>query len=136
MGGIALSATSYQVGSKRVLEKSVTSAANAGSVILATSKIAAIVIESIVVYSRSTITTDLTTCAVYGGTSNVITFIDTNLAIRANLNALNKQVAWTGAVRLNVGETVTMDLIGVGATAVDMVVTITYRVAGSGGYLS
>lgn len=136
MGVASLSATSYQVGSQRVLEVSVTRAANAGEITLATCRTNAVIIDSIVVYARSAITTDMTTCGVFGGTDSVITFIDTNLAIRANLNALNKQVAWTGAVRLNTGETIVMNLVGVGTTAVDMTVAITYRVAGSGGYLA
>jgi hypothetical protein len=78
----------------------------------------------------------MTTCAVEGGASQVVTFISTTDATEANLNAIDKQVAWEGAVRLAVSKTITIDLQGTGDTAADLTVTITYHAAVDGGYLA
>ena len=57
-------------------------------------------------------------------------------AIEANLDAADECVS-SGAIfqRLAVGKLITIDLIGVGATAADLIVTIEYEACVDGGYL-
>lgn len=123
-------------GVPQVLEVSVTSAANAGNVTLATVTDQPCVIDSIIIHADTAQTTDLTSCAVYGGAGKVVTFISDTDATQANLDAADKQVSWTGAVRLAAGKTIVMSLVGTGSTAVDLTVTITYHAAVDGGYLA
>lgn len=134
-----IDASNRKVGNTQILEVSVTSAANAGDVTLATITTQPCIIDSIIVHADDVQTGDLTSCAVYGGASKVITFIDDQDAIQANLNAADKQVAWLaandGAVRLAATKTIVMTLAGTGVTVVDLTVTIIYRSAVDGGYL-
>lgn len=122
-------------GKKQVLTATVSSAANAGDVVLATITSQPCVIGSIVVRANAAQTGNLTTCAVYGGASKTVTFISTTDATQANLNATDKQVSWAGAVELAAAKTIVISLIGTGATAVNLTVTITYHAAVNGGYL-
>ena len=135
-----IDAVKRKVGNTQVLEVSVTSAANAGDVTLATITTQPCIIDSIIVHADTGQTADLTSCAVYGGAAKVLTFIDNQDAIQANLNAADKQVAWSasnsGSVRLAATKTIIMTLAGTGATAVDQTVTIIYRSAVDGGYLT
>lgn len=119
-----------------IIEVSVTSALNAGVTTIATITSQPCVIDSIVVHADTAAHADMTTCAVEGGASQVVTFISTTDATEANLNAIDKQVAWEGAVRLAVSKTITIDLQGTGDTAADLTVTITYHAAVDGGYLA
>jgi hypothetical protein len=121
---------------RRVLEVSVTSAANAGDVTLATVTTQPCVIESIIVSADTASQTDLTNAAVYGGAAKVVTFISTVDGAKANIDAVDEQVAWTGAVRLAATKTIVMTLTGTGATAVDLTVAITYYASADGGYLA
>ena len=134
-----IDAVTRRVGNTQVLEVSVTSAANAGDVTLATITTQPCIIDSIIIHADTGQTADLTSCAVYGGGSKVLTFIDAVDAIQANLNAADKQVGWSasnaGNVRLAATRTIVMTLAGTGATAVDLTVTIIYRSAVDGGYL-
>jgi len=123
-------------GVTQVIEVSVTSAANAGDVTIATVTDQPCVIDSIIIHADTAQTTDLTSCAVYGGAGKVVTFISDTDATQANLDAADKQVSWTGAVRLAAGKTIVMSLVGTGSTAVDLTVTITYHAAVDGGYLA
>jgi len=123
-------------GVPQVIEVSVTSAANAGNITIATITDQPCVIDSIVIHADTAQTTDLTSCAVYGGAGKVVTFISDSDATQANLDAADKQVSWTGAVRLAAGKTIVMSLEGTGSTAVDLTVTITYHAAVDGGYLA
>jgi hypothetical protein len=116
--------------------KSITSAANAGDVTIATVTAQPCLIESIVVHAVTASQTDLTSAAVSGGASKVVTFLSTAAAAVANLNAVDDQVAWTGAVRLTATKTIVMSLVGTGATAVNLNVTIKYRACTAGGYLA
>ena len=116
---------------------SVTAAANAGAdTVLATIVAQPCLIESIVVHADAGQTGDLTSCPVYGGTGKVVTFVGPAVAVQAALDAADKQVAWTGAVRFAAGETLVMEHNGTGATALDLTVTISYRACVLGGYLS
>ena len=78
----------------------------------------------------------MTTCAVEGGTGQVIEFIPVGSATQANLNATDKQVGWVGIAYLIAGKTITIDLLGTGATAVDLTVIVMYRPTADGGYLA
>src|SRR5574337_41253 len=86
---------STDAGVRQVLEVSVTSAANAGAVTLATVTTQPCDIESIIVHANAAQTTDLTSCPVTGA-AGVITFIDAAIATQANLNATDKQVSYSG----------------------------------------
>jgi hypothetical protein len=88
------------------------------------------------VKANDTQTTDLTYIIVSGGTSKVVTFIDQVSGVRDNIAATDQQVAWTGAVTLDATDTVIMTLIGSGATAVNLQVTIEYVAVVGGGYLA
>lgn len=114
----------------------VTSAANAGVVTVATVTDQPVLIKSIVLHSNGATTSDLTSAAIEGGASQVVEFIGAGIAIQADLDAADKQVAWTGAVRLAATKTVVVDLQGTGATAVDFTVTIEYKAAVADGYLA
>lgn len=122
-------------GRRQVFEKSVTSAANVGDVTLATITTQPCVIKSIVIHVDTASQVDLTSAAVTGGASKVIIFIDASDAAKENLDAIDEQVAWTGAVRLVATKTIIMTLVGTGATPVDLTVTITYFAAVTNGYL-
>ena len=113
----------------------VTSAANAGDVTLATVTTQACEIESVVVQSNGATTADLTNVAVYGGAGKVVTFIGAAQGVRANIDAADKQVATLGPVALAATKTVVMTLTGAGVTAVDLTVIIAYRALADGGYL-
>ena len=123
-------------GETQVIEVSVTAALNAGITTVATVTTQPCVIDSIVVHADTGAHADMTTCALEGGVGQVVEFIGVGDATEANLNAADKQVSWTGAVRFAVGKIVYIDLQGTGATAADLTVTITYHAAVDGGYLA
>lgn len=127
--------TATAVGVTKILEVTMTSAANAGAVTIATITTQPCLIKSIVVHANAAQTANLTSCAVTGGASNVVTFINSATATQANLDAADKQVAWTGAVRLAATKTIVMTHVGVAATATNMTVTIEYEACIAGGYL-
>lgn len=122
-------------GKIQILEVSVTSAANAGAVTLATITTQPCLIKSIVVHADTASQTDLTSAAVTGGASNAVTFLSAADTAVANINAVDEQVAWTGAVRLAATKTIVMTLAGTGVTAVDLTVIIEYCACVDGGYL-
>lgn len=115
----------------KFFQKSITSAANATWVTVATVT-GAVMIESVVVRSNGATTADLTSITVNGGTSDVVTFIDAVTGVKANIDAADKQVSWTGAVNIPTTKTIRMNLTGTGATAVDLQVTIKYLSISSG----
>lgn len=123
-------------GVPQVIEVSITAAANAGLTTVATITTQPCVIGSIVIHADAAQTADMTTCAVKGGASQVVTFISTTDATQANLNAADKQVSWVGAVRLAATKTIVIDLQGTGVTAVDLTISVTYHAAVDGGYLA
>lgn len=128
------------IGKTQVLEVSVTSAANAGDVTIATVTAQPCDIEGVVLHADAAQTTDLTSAEIHGGAGQVVTFIDAALGARIpNLDAADKQVGWDsgtdGQVRLGVGKTIVLTLNGVGATPVDLTGIIIYKASANGGYL-
>lgn len=124
------------IGVRQIKEFSITAAANAGLVTIATITDQPCLIKSIVIHSDGATTADLTSAAIKGGISQVIEFISAALAIQANLDAVDKQVSWTGSLRLEATKTIVMDLQGTDATAVDFTITIEYEAVADGGELT
>ncbi len=124
------------MGRSQILEVPITAAANGGITTVATVTTQPCLIESVVIHADAAQTGDMTTCAVEGGVGQVVEFIGVGDATQANLDAADKQVAWTGAVRLAATKIIYIDLQGTGATAVDLTITIKYRAAVDGGYLA
>jgi len=123
-------------GRTQPLEVSVTSAANVGDVTIATVTGQPCIIDAVIIHADTAQTVDLTSCAVYAGAAKVLTLIGPGIAAQANLNAIDAQVSETGlGIRLAVGKTLVMTLIGTGGTAVDLTVTILLRASVDGGYL-
>lgn len=115
--------------------KNITSAANAGDVTLATITTYPCVIKGIVIRSNGATTANLTSIGIYGGASKVITFIDTTAGAKANLDAADEQVSWTGMVQLAAAKTIVITLTGTGAAATDFTIGIEYYTTTDGGYL-
>jgi len=136
MDAVGGTSGSRLAGKAQTFEKSITSAANAGDVTVATVTTQPCLIESIVVHADAAQTGDLTSAGMFGGAGKVITFIPAADALQADLDAADKQIAWTGAVRLAAGKTIVISLDGTGATAVDLTVSIKYRAAADAGYLA
>lgn len=124
-------------GRTQPLEVSVTSAANVGDVIIATVTGQPCILDTVIIHADTAQTVDLTSCAIYAGATKVLTLIGPAIAAQANLNAIDKQVSETGlGIRLAVGKTLVMTLIGTDTTAVDLTVTIIYKASADGGYLA
>lgn len=123
-------------GKLQVFEKSITSGATAGTVTVATITTQPCLMESVVLHADAAQTPALVSAAIQGGANGIVTFIDATDAAVANIDVTDEQVAWTGATRLAATKTVIMDLVGTGATAVDLTVTIGYRACADGGYLA
>ena len=122
-------------GNQQTFTKQITSAANAGAVTVATITTQACKIKSIVVRSNGATTANLTSIAVLGGASSVVTFIDATTGLRANIAAADQQVSWDGRATLAATKTITITLTGTGAAAVDLQVDIEYEAIADGGYL-
>lgn len=120
----------------QIKEFSITAAANAGVTTIATITAQPCLIKSIVLHSNGATTADLTSAAIKGGASQVVEFISAAAAVQADLDAADKQVAFSGAVRLAATKTIDIDLQGTGATAVDFTVLIEYESAVDGGNLA
>jgi len=135
LDAIAADVVDTKEGKTQVLEVSITNAANAGVTTVATVTDQPCIIESVIIHADTVQTADMTSCAVEGGVGQVVTFIGVGDALQANLDAADKQVSWTGNVRLAASKTITIDLQGTGATAVDLTITIKYRACIDGGYL-
>jgi len=129
-------AASRLAGVSQIFEKSITSAANAGDVTVATITTQPCLIESITIHADNIQTGDLTSAGIFGGATKVITFIAAADALQADLDAVDKQVSWIGSVRLAATKTIVISLVGTGATAVDLTVIVKYRATADGGYLA
>jgi len=125
-----------EYGVTQVTEFSVTANANAGVTTVTTITTQPCLIKSIVLHSDGVTTADLTSAAIKGGAAQVVEFISAATAAKANIDAANEQVSWTGAVRLPATTTIAIDLQGTGATAVDFTVTIEYMACVDDGYLT
>lgn len=119
-----------------IFTKVVTEAANAGPTTLATVTDQTCIVTGLIVMANTASQADLTSAAVSGGAGGVVVFLTAVDAAVANLDAVDEQVAWSGVVRLAATKTISMDLVGVGATPVDLTVTIIYYPETAGGYLA
>jgi len=126
----------HKAGKVATFTKNITSAANAGDVTIATVKNGTCLIKSVVLRSNGATTADLTSAAIYGGASKVITFLDDTEAAKANIDAIDEQVSWTGAVTLKADKTIVIDLEGTGDTAVDLDIDIEYEAITDAAYLT
>ncbi len=123
-------------GREQIIQISVTAAANAGNTTLATVTTQPCIIKSVSIRAKSAAPAHMTTCAINAGTGGVSHLIVVGLATQANLNTIDKQVGSTLLDELSVGSTIVMDLQGTGATAVDLIVTISYVACVDGGYIN
>ena len=120
----------------QVFTKNITSAANAGDVIVATITTQPCLIKSVVVRSNGATTADLTSVAVFGGAGKVVTLLDAVAGLRVNIAAADQQIAWVGAMTLAATKTVVITLAGTGATAVNLQVDVEYMAIADTGYLA
>lgn len=127
---------SSHIGDPPIFEKSITSPANALDVLVATITDQPCQIESVVIHADAAQTGNMTSCGVFGGDGKVITFISAADAIQASLNAPDKQIGWSGVVRLAATKTIVISLVGTGGAAVDLTIVIKYRACVPGGYLA
>ena len=136
--GTDATATAYrrEKGVLQCEEFSVTSAANAGVTTFATVTTQGCLIKSIVLHSDGATTADLTSAAIKGGAGQVVEFISAASAAKANIDAADEQVNYTGAVWLPATQTLAIDLQGTGATAVDFTIVVEYCSSVDGGYLT
>lgn len=125
-----------EYGKVQIIEVSITAAANAGVTTVATITAQPCLIKSTVIHADAAQTADMTSCALEGGTGQVVEFIGAGSATQGNLDAADKQVSATGRWRLAATKTITIDLQGTGATAVNLTVTIEYIACVDGGYLA
>lgn len=123
-------------GVTQVFTKNITSAANAGDVLVATITTQTCVIKRIVLRANAATTADLTNAAIYGGAGKVVTFIDSTVGLRANIAATDQQVAWVGGATLPATKTIVITLTGTGGTAVNLQIDVEYETIVDGGYLA
>lgn len=135
--GAAGGGSSGLSGVTQVIQVPVTSAANAGDVLLATVAGQECLIKKVNVRSNGATTVDLTNIGIYAGAGKVITLIDNVTGARANIAAEDQQEgsAPEGGVALSVAKTIVITLTGTGATAVNLTVTIEYEACADGGHL-
>lgn len=129
-------AAKREAGRTQIKVVNITSAANAGLVVLGTVTAQSCLIRSISLRSNGATTADLTTAAIKGGASQVVEFISSATAIKANIDAADKQVNFNAVKVLPATKTIVVDLQGTGATAVDLVATIEYEAVVDGGYIA
>jgi hypothetical protein len=65
----------------------------------------------------------------------VVSFITDAQAPKANIDAADEQVSWSGAVTLAATKTIVITLTGTDSGAVDLQVDVKYRPIVAGGYL-
>jgi hypothetical protein len=119
---------------RNTLEVAVITAANSAvDTVLATVADDYVAIEKITVVANTAQTADMTSIAIKGGASKVITFIDAASGVQANLDAEDKQLTWEGSIALNVADTIVMEHVGTDVTPLDLTVIITYfPISGTG----
>tara|TARA_R110000787_G_scaffold66678_14_gene149606 strand:+ start:2362 stop:2970 length:609 start_codon:yes stop_codon:yes gene_type:complete len=133
--GTKTDAAKREQGENNVIEKTITAASNAGVTTVATITTQPCIIKRIIVFANAAQHANLTTAAIKGGASQVVEFIGIADATQANLNAADKQVAWSGAARFAAADTIVVDLQGTGTGAVNLTVSIEFAAAVDGGYL-
>lgn len=136
-GGV--DAVNRVAGATQIFEKSITSPANDGNVLIGTITTQPCLIKSVVIHADAPSQVDLTSAAIYGGAAiatHTITFLSAADAVKANLDVADEQVGWTGAVRLAATKLLAIELLGTGATAVDLTVVVEYLATENGGYIT
>lgn len=131
-------AVARQPGRRQVLSFSVTAAANAGVTTVATGTTAAFFAERVLVKCDENPTTDWTDAVLAMGdvgTENVIMPI-TQLKRVDGLSAKSKSTCSDGGWLFEVGDLLTIDPSGAGATALDLTVIVVGYAVGAGGYLA
>ena len=132
---VGIATNSYARNQVKVV--SVSAAANAGAdTTLGTVASQGIIISGVVIHADAAQHADLTSCPVMGGAAKVLTFIQASDALRADLDAENKQVSWTGEIYLPVGATIVMVHNGTNTGALNLTVSIKYRAVAAGGTLA
>ena len=124
-----------QAGKTQIFTKNITAAANAGVTTVGTITTQSCLIKRIVLRANGVTTADLTSAAIEGGASQAVEFISAATAVTASINADDEQVAFSGAAVLDATKTITIDLQGTGATAVDLDVIVEYCAIAAGGYI-
>jgi hypothetical protein len=89
----------------------------------------------LVQYSNAAAPANLTTAQVLAATGQVVDVIPLLMATQARLNAIGKQNSTLLPFRLNVGETIVANYLGVGAALVDFQYDIIYHAMAAGGIL-
>jgi len=126
-------------GKTQIFEKAITDAANDGNVLIGTITTQPCLIKSVVLHADATGQADLTSAAVYGGNAiatHTITFLSAADAAKANVDVADEQVGWTGAVRLAATKVIAIELLGTGATAVELRAVVEYVATANGGYIT
>jgi hypothetical protein len=129
-------ACNRQAGKTQIFTKNITAAANAGVTTVGTITTQSCLIKRIVLRANGVTTADLTSAAIEGGASQAVEFISAATAVTASINADDEQVAFSGAAVLDATKTITIDLQGTGATAVDLDVIVEYCAITAGGYIA
>lgn len=121
-------------GVTQTFEKAVISAANAGAdTTLATIASGSVIVTKVVVFAVAAQTGDMTNATVKGGAAKVLTFIAAADLVQADVDAEDKQVAWSGEMRLNTGDTIVMEHAGTNTTPLNLVVAFTFHASSTDG---
>jgi hypothetical protein len=135
--GLPVFVDSSRVQYKQITVTSAANYSNGGSYLTLGTVVGTVSVESVVVKSTGDTTADLTSIAVFGGASRVVTFISAIDGARVNVAAADQQVSWdAGVIELGNTKTIVMELLGTGATAVALLCTIGYRACSVGGKLT
>ncbi len=124
---------------QRNFTKAITSAANAGNVLVGTISTQECRIESIGLRAVSASQTNLTSAGVYGGVNiatHTVTFLSAIVAVKENLTNINDQICWKGIAILPPGSVISIELLGTGVTPVDLEIVIEYTTIVGGGVIS
>ncbi len=98
-----------------------------------------VALESVVIFANSQQSEDLISCPVFAEPNKRVTLIDDTLAIQANLNASEEQVAWgagNGVAIVPIEARLVMEHNGGGSGALDLTVVVLYRALTDGAYLN
>jgi len=119
----------------QTVQLNVTTAANAGVVNLWTVTDQPCTVYFATVRAKSAAPADMVTAGIYAG-AGITAIVLADLATQARLNGIGRQVGCTVLAELPVGGVIYMNLPGTGPTAVDLIVTLSYRADVDGGYLN
>ncbi|MFA5396795.1 MAG: hypothetical protein WC346_12380 [Methanogenium sp.] len=129
-------ACNRQAGKTQIFTKNITANSDAGVTTVGTITTQSCLIKRIVLISNGATTADLTSAAIKGGASQALELISAATAAKANIDAVDEQVSFSGAAVLNDTDTVIIDLQGGGSTPVDLTVIVEYCACVNGGYIA